>query len=296
MANVLEYAKIYQEGLDLVLEQEPTTAWMTLDNSRIEYNGGNEYKFAKLSLDGLADYSRADGFVEGDVTLEWETKKFLYDRGRQFHLDAMDYDETKFEASAPNILGEFARTKVIPEVDKLRIARVAENALTANVVDVVVDKENALEDFKKGIIAIREAGYDGRLVAHVTYEFMNVLELRMAGQLGAETFSINGVDTTFRTLDGVALIPTVSNRMNTTFTKNESGVFEPKGKDIAFLIAGMDVPHAIAKHESVRVFDPETNQKKNAWQMDYRLYHDCIILDNKKPAIYVGTKGTGSGE
>ena len=40
----------------------------------------------------------------------------------------MDYDETKFQASAPNILGEFARTKVVPEVDLVRIARLASNA------------------------------------------------------------------------------------------------------------------------------------------------------------------------
>ena len=39
MANTLEYAKLYQEGLDLVLEQAPLN-WMTLDNSRSEYNGG----------------------------------------------------------------------------------------------------------------------------------------------------------------------------------------------------------------------------------------------------------------
>jgi hypothetical protein len=71
------------------------------------------------------------------------------------------------------------------------------------------DLTTALEDFKKGIVAVREEGYDGRLMAHVSYEFMNALELRFANQLGAETFAINGVDTTFKVLDGVALIPTV---------------------------------------------------------------------------------------
>ena len=287
MANTLEYAKLYQEGLDLVLEQAPVTNWMSLDNSRIEYNGGNEYKFAKLTLDGLQDYDRATGFVDGDVSLEWETKKFLYDRGRKFSLDAMDYDETKFQASAPNILGEFARTKVVPEVDLVRIARLASNAPVANVVPLT-DLDTALEDFKAGIVAVRNSGYDDRLMAHVTFEFMNALELRMANQLGAETFAINGVDTTFRTLDGVALIPTVKTRMNTAVT-NVAGVISATGDDIAFIIAGISVPHAIAKHESVRVFSPEQNQAKNAWQMDYRLYHDLIVLDNAKPDIYVAT-------
>lgn len=287
MPNTFQYATIYQEGLDLVLEQAPVTNWMTEDNSRVEYNGGDEYKFAKLTLDGLADYSRATGFVEGDATLVWETRKFLYDRGRQFSLDAMDYDETKFQASAPNILGEFARTKVVPEVDLVRIARLAGSALAENI-KALTDLDTSLEDFKAGIVAVREAGYSGRLMAHVSFDFMNALELRMANQLGSETFSVNGVDTTFRILDGVALIPTVSTRMNTAVTKT-SGVITATGDKIAFLIAGFTVPHAIAKHEKVRVFDPNTNQGADAWLMQYRLYHDLIVLDNDKPAIYVAT-------
>lgn len=291
MANVFEYAKIYNEGLDKKLEQESVTTWMTMDNANIEYNGGNEYKFAKLSLDGLSDYDRATGYVDGDVTLEWETKKFEYDRARKFSLDAMDYNETKFQASAPNILGEFTRLEVVPEVDLIRIARLAGNALTANVVGLA-DFDTSLEDFKAGIVAIRNAGYDGRLMAHVTYEFMSALELRFANQLGAETFAIRGVDTTFKTLDGVALIPTVKPRMFTEAVKDPTTkAIAGGGKEIAFLIAGFSVPHAIAKHEAVRVFTPEQNQSKNAWQMDYRLYHDCIVLDERKPAIYVATLG-----
>lgn len=287
MANNLQYAQIFQEGLDLVLEQAPVTNWMTADSSRVQYNGGNEYKFAKLTMDGLSDYSRATGFVDGDVTLVWETKTFAYDRGRTFSLDAMDYDETKFQASAPNIMGEFARTKVSPEVDLTRIARLASNAETANVVELA-NFDTALEDFKKGVAAVREAGYDGRLMSHVSYEFMNALELRFANQLGAETFAINGVDTTFKVLDGVALIPTVSSRMHTAVAKDESTkVISGAGDKIAFFITGISVPNAIVKHDKVRTFTPDENQEKDAWKLDYRVYHDCIVLDNDKPAIYV---------
>lgn len=294
MANNLEYAQIFQEGLDLVLEQEPVTNWMTADNDRVQYNGGNEYKFATLDMDELSDYDRNTGFVDGDVSLTWETKKFEYDRGRKFSLDAMDTDETHFEATAGNVMGEFARTKVTPEVDLTRIARLASSALPANVV-AITDETKSLEDFKAGIVAIREAGYSGQLIAHVTYDFMNKLELRMANQLGSETFSINGVDTTFRSIDKVALIPTVSTRMFKAVTKNSGTkvIAGTPGQEIEFVISGISVPHAIAKHESVRVFSPEVNQDKNAWQLDYRLYHDTIVLKNGKPAIYVATPKVG---
>jgi hypothetical protein len=291
MANLLEYAVIFQEGLDLVLEQAPVTGWMTADNDRVRYNGGQEYKFAKLTVDGLSDYSRSGGFVEGDVELEWETRKFEYDRGRTFSLDSQDYDETAFKASAPNIMGEFARTQVTPEVDLVRIARLAGNAEVGNV-KALTNLDTILEDFKAGIMEIKESGYEGRLMAHVTFEVMNALELVFAKQLGAETFAINGVDTTFKTLDDVALIPTVKSRMFTKVTKDPTTkAITGSGDKIAFVIAGYTVPNAIAKHEKVRIFTPDENQLKDAWKLDYRLYHDLIVLDNAKPAIYVATLG-----
>lgn len=37
----------------------------------------------------------------------------------------------------------------------------------------------------------------------------------------------------------------------------------------------------------MRIFDPATNQKLNAWQMDYRRFHDIWILDNKLDSIYL---------
>ena len=37
----------------------------------------------------------------------------------------------------------------------------------------------------------------------------------------------------------------------------------------------------------MRIFDPTTNQKLNAWQMDYRRFHDIWILDNKLDSVYL---------
>ena len=47
----------------------------------------NEIIIPKISMDGLADYSRNSGYVAGDVTLTNETVTFNYDRGRKFTVD-----------------------------------------------------------------------------------------------------------------------------------------------------------------------------------------------------------------
>ena len=73
----------------------------------------NEIIIPKISMDGLADYSRNGGYVSGDVTLTNETVTFNYDRGRKFTVDAMDNEETAGLAFG-RLASEFIRTKVVP--------------------------------------------------------------------------------------------------------------------------------------------------------------------------------------
>lgn len=290
MANTIEYAKLFQAGLDEVLAQELTTGWAELNANRVKYNGGNEVKIAKLELDGLADYDRATGYELGDVNLTWETHAFRYDRGRKFSLDAMDVDESNFTATAGNVMGEFVRTISVPEVDLIRIAGIAGKAPVANAIDVVAGKE--LENFKEGIVKVRDAGYAGQLVAHVSYDFLSKLELKFAGQLSEVTFAVAGIDTTFKTIDGVALIPTTSDRMHSAVTYAD-GVIEAAGDALDFVIVGKDVPIAVAKHNPVRTFTPEQNQTADAYVLNYRIYHDIWVEDNKVGAIAIGKAPSG---
>lgn len=49
----------------------------------------NEILIPKMDMDGLANYDKAAGYEEGGVTLDYETKKCSYDRGRMFTVDAI---------------------------------------------------------------------------------------------------------------------------------------------------------------------------------------------------------------
>ena len=81
----------------------------------------NEIIIPKISMDGLADYSRNSGYVAGDVTLTNETVTFNYDRGRKFTIDSMDNEETAGVAFG-KLASEFIRVKVVPEMDAFRFA------------------------------------------------------------------------------------------------------------------------------------------------------------------------------
>ena len=105
-------------------------------------------------MQGLGNYNRSKGYVEGDVTLEWETRKLTQDRGRSFQIDAMDVDETAYQATIPNIMGEFQRTKVAPEVDAYRYSALAK--LASQKRDLEVDETNIYIELLNDINSIQD--------------------------------------------------------------------------------------------------------------------------------------------
>lgn len=74
-----------------------------------------------LEMDGLADYDRNGGYVDGDVKMENRTVQCNFDRGRMFTVDTMDNAETAGLAFG-RLAAEFIRTKVVPELDAFRFA------------------------------------------------------------------------------------------------------------------------------------------------------------------------------
>ena len=125
MANSIALAKVYTNLLDEVYQQSALTAVLESDASLARQGANaNEIIIPKLSMSGLADYKRNSGYVNGDVTLNWETVQFNYERGRMFQVDDMDNEETQNIAFG-RLAGEFIRTKVVPELDAFRFATYA---------------------------------------------------------------------------------------------------------------------------------------------------------------------------
>ena len=53
------------------------------------------------------------------------------------------------------------------------------------------------------------------------------------------------------------------------------------------LICPKSAPVAVSKTDNVKIITPELNQFADAWDVDYRKYHDLFVPDNKKAAIAV---------
>ncbi|MGQ7335474.1 hypothetical protein ACTGUN_05845 [Streptococcus suis] len=300
MANVLEYSKIFQPSLDKQVVQESTTGWMEANANLVKYNGGNEVKLPSILMDGLADYDRTNGFVGGDVTLEWKTYALTQDRGRTFSIDAMDVDETNFVVTAGTVMGEFQRTMVVPEIDAYRYSKLATLAIGAsqtrslaitadNIVDELLADLNGMEDVigAKEVVITMNPILAGQL-AKAGKDYISKAMLAK-GALSVEVQSFNDN----------AIVKAPSKLLKTAFEFNdgttvgqESGGFKAAdgALDINWLISTKDAPIAISKTDKVRTFAPDTNQKADAWKIDYRKYHDLWVPASKLTSIYANTK------
>ena len=288
MANTIETISKYIPLLDQVYAFASCSAILDTPNALVrETADAKTVLIAETSMSGLGDYSRADGYVSGDLTLTWKSYTFEHDRGRSFHIDAMDDAETMGLAFG-SLASEFVRTKVTPEIDAVRFAKYATNAGTTVNADltnkttvpaisaaevVLEEKEVSLENC---VLFITPTSYG--CVKDDTDHFQRAL-----------TPSENP-NRNFGSFDGMPIVKVPQTRFYTGVTLADGYSKAADAKDINFMIVDRASVIQLIKHGKIRVFDPDTNQSADAYKVDYRVYHDAWVLNNKKNGIYCHTK------
>lgn len=225
--NTLAYAILFQQELDKQLVAKATSGWMEGNAGLVKYNGGNTIRIPKITMSGLANYDRTNGFVQGSATLAYETMTLTQDRGRAFMLDAMDVDETNFVANASSLMSEFQRTMVIPEIDAYRYSKIAMMAIAAGKAlgGYTPAAADILTKLRADIAAIKDSvGADKNLVITMSTATLNILEqsAEMVRQLNVGTFP-QGIDINLqvKTVDGIPIIEVPSARMKVDYTFND---------------------------------------------------------------------------
>lgn len=300
--NTLEYAKLFQTTLDEQMVAMSTSGWMESNSGQVKYSGGNEVKIPKITMDGLGDYDRDKGFVQGSVSLTYGTYIMTQDRGRTFQLDAMDVDETNFVASAATVMGEFQRTWVVPEIDSYRYSKIyamAKDKGKVNGTGYTPEASTIFDALTADITAIEDiVGENEEIVISMSALAAQKLDLadKIEKKLDVTNFAQGNVSRKVKSLDEKPIIRVPSARMKTAYVFNDgetsgqtSGGFTPAAdaKQVNWIITVRRCPIAVSKTDKIRIFDPGTNQKADAWKLDYRKYHDLWIPDNKMDGVIV---------
>lgn len=290
MANSITKFKAYTSMLDEVYKLASLTSVLDINDAMVQAGANaNEIVIPKISMDGMADYSRSSGYVGGDVTLTNETVQFNYDRGRSFTVDSMDNEETAGVAFG-RLSSEFIRTKAAPEIDAFRFATYCgltgigkATAATYSTVDTLLAAINA------GVTSLDEAEVpDTERYLFITPTLYNLA-------MSADTTKSKEM------LDGFAQITKVpQSRFYTSIDLQDgttagetAGGFvktDTTGKDINFMIIHKPALLQYSKHVVNKVVTPEENQTSDGWKFFYRSYGLADAYENKVSGIYLSNK------
>jgi len=311
MSNTISLAEKYSPILDEIYKRECITAVLDTPSDLVEWVGAQTAKIFKTSLDGLGDYDRSTGFVNGAINGSWETLQLAYDRGRSLTCDAMDNEETLGMAFG-TLAGEFVRTKELPEIDAYRFAKIASASYTEGGSTYTVDGASAditvgttdcpsLIDTAEESMGDNEVPYEGRIL-FVSEKFYRGLKAKTTRYLANE----NGVQREIEMFNSMPVVRVPKNRFNTaielfdgvTAGETAGGWTNVPSVGNSYAINFMIVhPSAISqviKHRVPRIWTPEQNINADAYKFDIRVYGDTFVKRNKLKGVYVHRASTAN--
>ena len=311
MANSIGLiTKYMQEAIDTVLTQEAKTNVLVNGSKFIDLNFKETgyVKVMSLLMDGLSDYYRVnnglgsasngystypsnDGYKVGDTSAKWELFQLEYDRGRQFRVDNMDNEETAGLVIG-NLLAEFLRTKVVPEVDAVRFSKMAKkcNVALGNLVSETINANQIISRFNSAFEWLFEHGVpEEEQVIFVSPNVMTLIRntTELYKRLTQDEYRNSDVTFTIEKYEGRQIIEVPSNRFFTGVVTTDNG-YIPSANSyvINFMIASKKAVVPVVKLEKSKIWTPEQVQDFDGYKVNFRMYHDIIIPKNKVPAIY----------
>lgn len=294
MANSISLVSVFLDVIDAVYKLESKTAILDALTQAPAYLNANEVKVMKLSTVGLGNYSRVTGYPAGDITATWETMQLAAERGRAFTLDRMDNEES-LGLVLGNLIREWMRVHVAPELDAYRFAKYAAGAGNVATPATLSNAAAVLAAIDAANLALSEdeVPEEGRklFITPTLYELLK----------GALTRTWNNEPTINRAvkfLESTEVLPVPQARFYTAITLNagsasDAGGFiknASTGKDINFMILHPSAVLQPVKLNQVKYFSPEVNQTSDGHLWQYRLYHDSFVYENKVNGIYLHNK------
>lgn len=296
--NTLEFCEKLTGELDKLFVQGPVTGFFTDNVLRSKFVGAKTVLLPEMELSGLGDYDRDTGFIKGTVTVSNQPYTLKMDRARSFQLDREDEDETGIANLAGQVLGEFVRTRVVPEVDAYCLSKLAGLAVTkGHTVSGTPDTE-AFKMFNEACAAVQnEVGFDEPLVCFVNPTVWAAIQNspELSRHISVTEFKKGGVYYEVKSINGIPLFPVADNRMKSAYNfydgsteGEENGGFAPaeNAQSVGLLILPKKAASLVKKTESVRTFDPSQNQAADAYKFDYRTYYDLIVKNSAADSIY----------
>lgn len=281
MATIIATAEKFVPVLDAKYKAESKTAILDA-TAKLDFTNAKTVKVMKVTTTGLGDYSKENGYAQGNATLEWEELTLSEDRSAQLTVDRVD-DEEALGMAFGNICKVFTHENVAPELDAYRFAKYAKTAGIGTASAALADGEAAIKAIRAATTAMDEAEVPAEdRVLFITPTLKGLID-------DLDTTKSKAVLNKFS-----AIVEVPQSRFFTDITLNSGegawGYTKGAGaKDINFMIVSKSAVMQVPKMVLPKIFDPDTYQTKDAWCFQYRLYHDAFVYENKASGIYCHT-------
>lgn len=290
MSNVINSASRYASELDKMIVQESKTGFMADGKFKAKFKGAKTVYLPQLDFDGLGNYDRATGYSKGDTNFNYVSYELTKERSKQIVIDAQEADESGISALAGKVVGEYTRTKVNPEIDAYVLSTLYGVATANSNVDAYV-KENAVDLMLNSINKAEAAnGYNSdEMVAFVDpamYAAIMTSE-KLQHNITVSDFEQGAVNLKVKCLNGCAIIPVAADRMRGEYTFNDNGFAAAEDADfVKAIVMPKSAASLVKKVDKVDIYTPDMVQDMDAYKINFRLYYDCFVTDNKKGLIF----------
>lgn len=285
--NNIELSTVYLPLLDEVYKNEVKTSVLDGDEATVKKGQNGEIKVAKLDMDGLGDFDRNSGYTEGTSKLTWETIKYDKERSQKLKIDRLDNEESLGIAVA-KLSSEFIRTKVAPETDAARIAKIASVEGISKKQETITTGDEMLKALRAGTNKMDEdeVSTENRIL------FITPTGKAMIDDL--ETYKSKAVMSRFS-----QVIEVPQTRMYTAVTLNDGKTNfgykkADEAGDINFLIVERSAA-VTAMDQYIKYFTPDQDQNGDSHVFPYRNYNLYgHVYENKLAGVYCSYAGTGA--
>ncbi len=290
MTNTIQHASKYANELDKMIVQESKTGFLADGKFKARFTGAKTVNMPQIDFDGLGDYSRKDGYSKGGTNFTYTAYELNQERSKQLIIDAQDADEMGVSSLVGKMVGEYTRTKVNPEIDAYVLSKLYNVANEKNHVDTYDSTavvETMLECINKAEAA---SGYTNeKMVAFVDPVMYAALMTsdKLQHSITVNEFEQGAVNVKVKELNGCAIIPVAADRMRTEYSFNDTGFAASADAGyIKAIVMPKGAASLVKKVDKVDIYTPDMVQDMDAYKINFRLYYDLFVTENKKDLVF----------